>query len=204
VRVPGDLSAAAFWLVAGAIVPGSEITIRGVGVNPTRTGVLDVLRAMGAEVSASERPAVGEEPVADLTVRHSRLRGAVIAGEMMLRAIDEFPVLVVAAAAAHGETRFADGAELRVKESDRIAAVASGLRALGAEVEEEAAGLAVRGPLVLRGGEVESRGDHRIAMAFAIAALVARGPVTIRGAGAIAVSYPGFLETLSALRGARG
>ena len=199
VTVPGDLSAAAFWLVAAAIVPGSQITIRGVGVNPTRTGVIDVLRAMGADIAAAERAPVGDEPVADLTIRHSRLHGAAIAGEMMLRAIDEFPVLVVAATCAHGETRFADGGELRVKESDRIAAVAGGLRGLGAAVEETADGLVVRGPLALDGGEVDSRGDHRIAMAFAIAALVARGAVTIRGASAIAVSDPDFLATLAAL-----
>jgi 3-phosphoshikimate 1-carboxyvinyltransferase len=201
VSVPGDLSAAAFWLVAATIVPGSSLELGRVGVNPTRTGVLDVLRAMGADIVLREQPSIGDEPVADLGVRHAQLHGIDVQGETMLRAIDEFPVLAIAAAAAHGQTRFADGAELRVKESDRIAAVARGLERLGAAVEERRDGLIVHGPLALGGGEVESHGDHRIAMAFAVAALIASGPVTIRGAGAIDVSYPGFLDTLARLRG---
>lgn len=201
IAVPGDPSAAAFWLVAGSIVPGSRIAVRGVGVNPTRTGALDVLRAMGARIELAAGAPVGEEPVADLLVEATALRAVAVEGETMLRAIDEFPVLAVAAACATGATRFADAGELRVKESDRIAAMASGLRALGAAVEEAPDGMVVHGPTALRGGAVESHGDHRIAMAFAIAALVASGPVEIRGAGAIAVSDPGFLATLSALRG---
>lgn len=201
VEVPGDPSAAAFWLVAGSIVPGSRLVVRGVCANPTRTGALDVLRSMGARIAVESRDPVGEEPVADLEVEGARLRAVEVAGETMLRAIDEFPVLAVAAALAAGETRFLDAGELRVKESDRIAAMAAGLRNLGAEVSELPEGLVVRGPTVFGGGVVESHGDHRIAMAFAIAALVARAPVEIRGAEAIAVSDPGFLDTLERIRG---
>lgn len=203
VDVPGDPSAAAFWLVAGSVVPGSRVVVRDVCVNPTRTGAIDALRAMGARIVLRPGPAVGEEEVADLEVEAARLRSAEIAGDTMLRAIDEFPVLAVAAALAAGETRFRDASELRVKESDRIAAMAAGLRTLGAEVAELPDGLVVRGPTVLGGGVVESHGDHRVAMAFAIAALAARAPVEIRGAEAIAVSDPGFLATLARLRGGR-
>ncbi|MBY0276542.1 3-phosphoshikimate 1-carboxyvinyltransferase, partial [Candidatus Binatia bacterium] len=199
VDVPGDPSAAAFWLVAASIVPGSRVTVRGVSTNPTRIGALDVLRAMGARIVERPVAALGEEPVADLEVEAAPLHGTVVAGDAMLRAIDEFPVLAVAAAAASGTTRFADGAELRVKESDRIAAMATGLRALGITVEESADGMVVHGGR-LGGGTVESHADHRIAMAFVIAALVASAPITIRGADAIAVSDPAFLLTLASLR----
>lgn len=199
VDVPGDPSAAAFWLVAASIVPGSRVTIRGVSTNPTRIGAIDVLRAMGARITERPVQSLGEEPVADLEVEAAALHGTVVAGDAMLRAIDEFPVLAIAAAAAEGTTRFADGAELRVKESDRLAAMAAGLRALGVAVEESATGMVVQGG-PLDGGTVESHADHRIAMAFVVAALVARAPVTIRGADAIAVSDPGFLLTLATLR----
>ena len=200
VDVPGDPSAAAFWLVAASIVPGSRVTIRGVSTNPTRIGAIDVLRTMGARITERPVQSLGEEPVADLDVEAAPLHGTVVAGDAMLRAIDEFPVLAVAAAAAaNGTTRFADGAELRVKESDRIAAMAVGLRALGVAVEESADGMIVHGGR-LGGGTVESHADHRIAMAFVVAALVASAPVTIRGADAIAVSDPGFLLTLATLR----
>jgi cyclohexadieny/prephenate dehydrogenase / 3-phosphoshikimate 1-carboxyvinyltransferase len=200
VSVPGDPSAATFWLVAGSVVPGSRVTVREVGINPTRTGALDVLRAMGARIETLVRPSVGEEPVADLKVEAAPLSGTTIAGETMLRAIDEFPVLAVAAACATGETRFADASELRVKESDRLASMAAGLRALGVVVEERADGMTIHGARALAGGEVDSHGDHRVAMAFAVAALVARAPIEIRGAEVIAVSYPGFLVSLEALR----
>jgi len=199
IDVPGDPSAAAFWLVAGSIVPGSRVVVRGVSMNPTRIGAVDVLRAMGARITAHERPPLGDEPVADLEVEATQLHGTVVAGDAMLRAIDEFPVLAVAAAAARGTTRFADGAELRVKESDRIAAMARGLAQLGIAVEESPDGLVVHGG-TLGGGEVESDADHRIAMAFVVAALAATAPVTIRGADAIAVSDPGFLLALASLR----
>lgn len=199
IDVPGDPSAAAFWLVAASIVPGSRVVVRGVSTNPTRIGAIDVLRTMGARITERPVQSLGEEPVADLEVEAAPLHGTVVAGDAMLRAIDEFPVLAVAAAAARGTTRFADGAELRVKESDRIAAMAVGLRALGVAVEESEDGMVVHGGR-LGGGTVESHADHRIAMAFVVAALAAGAPVTIRGADAIAVSDPGFLLTLATLR----
>lgn len=201
VVIPADPSAAAFWLVAGSIVPGSRLELPGVSVNPTRTGALDVLRAMGANITLSERPSVGAEPVADIVVEAARLRATEVSGETMLRAIDEFPVLAVAAAVADGETVFADGAELRVKESDRLAAMTQGLGRLGVTVRESPDGMVVRGGAGIGGGEVETHGDHRIAMAFAIAGLVARAPVRVRDAGVMAVSDPGFLSTLRRLRG---
>jgi 3-phosphoshikimate 1-carboxyvinyltransferase len=200
ISVPGDPSSAAFWLVAASIVPGSRVSIRGVGVNPTRSGAIDVLRAMGARIRETPRPSIGEEPVADLEVEAAALHGTTVAGETMLRAIDEFPVLAVAAAYARGETSFADAGELRVKESDRIAAMAAGLSRLGVAVEELRDGLVVRGGRGLRGGDVEAHGDHRIAMAFAVAALGARGEIAIHGAESIAVSYPEFPATLESLR----
>jgi 3-phosphoshikimate 1-carboxyvinyltransferase len=199
VRVPGDPSAAAFWIVAATIVPGSRIVLPNVSLNPTRTGAIDVLRRMGARIDAEPRPPLGDEPVADLVVESAPLAAHDVTGDELLRAIDEFPVLAVAAAAARGVTRFADGAELRTKETDRIAAMAAGLGRLGIAVVERPDGLEVIGGR-LGGGEVESRGDHRIAMAFAVAGLAAVAPVTIRGAAAIAVSDPGFLATLARLR----
>lgn len=199
VDVPGDPSAAAFWIVAASIVPGSEIRLPGIAVNPTRTGALDILEAMGASIEKVVRPSLGAEPVADLIVRSARLHGTRIAGEMMVRAIDEFPILAVAAAFADGETIFADGAELRIKESDRLRAMAEGLTALGATLEESADGMRIRGGS-LTGGRVASQGDHRIAMAFAVAALGASGSVEIAGADAIAVSDPRFLAVLDELR----
>jgi 3-phosphoshikimate 1-carboxyvinyltransferase len=199
VRVPGDPSAAAFWIVAASLVPGSRISLPNVSVNPTRTGAIDVLRRMGARIEEHPRPPLGDEPVADLIVESALLSGYDVAGHEMLRAIDEFPVLAVAAAAARGVSRFADGAELRTKETDRIAAMAAGLDRLGVAVVERPEGLDVTGGR-LGGGEVESHGDHRVAMALVVAGLVAEAPVTVRGAAAIAVSDPGFLATLARLR----
>ena len=200
VDVPGDPSAAAFWAVAASIVPGSEIHLPDVAMNPTRTGALDVLVAMGADIERTDKPAVGAEPVADLCIRHAALRGIAVAGEMMVRAIDEFPILTVAAAFAAGETTFADGAELRLKESDRISAMAAGLQSMGADVTEQPDGLRVQGGLALTGAFVETFGDHRIGMAFAVAALGASGAVCIADADAIAVSDPHFLSVLDSLR----
>ncbi|MBM4269551.1 MAG: 3-phosphoshikimate 1-carboxyvinyltransferase, partial [Deltaproteobacteria bacterium] len=201
IDVPGDPSAAAFWLVAGSIVAGSRLRLRRVSLNPTRTGAIDVLRAMGARLEIASLDPIGEEPVADLTVEPAPLRATTVAGETMLRAIDELPVLAIAAAAATGVTTFADAAELRVKESDRLATMAAGLATLGVRVEELPDGLVVHGGSGLEGGEVDACGDHRIAMAFVVASLVARGPVRIRGVEAIAVSDPRFLETLERLCG---
>lgn len=195
VRVPGDVSSAAFLLAAAAARPGSELTVEDVGVNPTRTGVLDVLRALGAQVEIHQTGEDNGEPVGSVTVRGQRLRGVRIGGSLIPRVIDELPVLCVVAAAAEGETVISDAAELRVKESDRIAVIARGLRALGGEVEERQDGLTVYGS-PLHGGRVQSAGDHRIAMAFAVAGLLADGPVTVEGAESIAVSFPEFTRVL--------
>ncbi|HMV67427.1 MAG TPA: 3-phosphoshikimate 1-carboxyvinyltransferase [Myxococcota bacterium] len=200
VDVPGDPSSAAFWLVAASLVPGSEILLRRVGVNPTRSGVIDALRLMGADIRVEPVAQAGAEPVADLVVRHAPLRGARIDGELALRSLDELVVLGVAAGFAEGETMIADAAELRVKESDRIAEVAIGLRSLGIEVEERPDGMVIQGGRPRGPATVHARGDHRIAMAFAVAACAA-GPIRVEGAATIATSYPRFLEHLEALGG---
>ncbi len=204
VAVPGDVSSAAFWMVAACIVPGSDVVLRGVGLNPTRTGVIDALTAMGAEVEITPVDRPGAEPVGDVRVRAGGLRGARIDGELALRALDELPVLAVAAAFAEGETVIADAAELRVKESDRVARVAAGLRALGVGVEERPDGMVIdgRGPGGVRGPAlVDAAGDHRLAMAFAVAGLAAPGGVSLRHAEEVASSYPSFFADLEALRG---
>jgi 3-phosphoshikimate 1-carboxyvinyltransferase len=200
VDVPGDISSAAFWLVAGSIVPGSDIRLCGVGLNPTRTGILDALRAMGADLEITPMETRGCEPVGDVRVRFARLHGTRIDGELALRCLDELPVLAVAAAFASGETVIADAEELRVKESDRIARVVTGLRALRVTVEERPDGMVVQGGEPSGPAEIDGRGDHRIAMAFAVAAAAGAGPLTILGAEAIDTSYPLFgqhLETLT-------
>ena len=195
-RVPGDLSSAAFFLVAAALVPGSELTVEDVGLNPTRTGVLDVLMQMGADVRVSGRREEGGEPLGVVTVRASRLRGTVVGGALIPRAIDELPAIALAACLADGETLIRDAAELRVKESDRIAALARGLGALGAKVEPRPDGLAIVGVPRLRGGTVTSGGDHRIAMALAVAGLCAEAPVVIDDPACIQTSFPQFEEAL--------
>lgn len=192
VEVPGDISSAAFWLVAAAIHPGARLTVAGVGLNPTRLGVLNVLRRMGAEVSVCERG--GIEPIGDVTVIGGDLRGTEIGGAEIPTLIDELPVLAVAAAFAEGETVVRDAAELRVKESDRIAAIVAGLRAIGVEAEASPEGLRVFGGGA-RGGRVVTEGDHRIAMAFSIAGL--RVPVQVSETDSIRTSYPDFLATLA-------
>jgi len=197
--IPGDISSAAFPLVAAALVPGSEVTVEGVGVNPTRTGLLDVLRTMRADVTLHHEREQGNEPVADMTVRASELRGVEVGGDTVVRMIDEFPVLAVAATQAHGPTVVRDAAELRVKETDRIAAIVAGLRALGARIEPLPDGFIVEGPTPLRGGVVDSYGDHRLAMALAVAGLIAEGEVVIKNAGCIGDSFPGFVELMRGL-----
>ncbi|MDI3522570.1 MAG: 3-phosphoshikimate 1-carboxyvinyltransferase [Bacillota bacterium] len=199
VSVPGDISAAAFFLVAAAILPGSQVTIKGVGVNSTRTGVLDVLARMGAPVTLTNRHEESGEPLADITVAAAPLQGVEIAGQLIPRLIDEIPALAVAACYAQGETVIRDAAELRVKESDRLAALARELGALGADIRELPDGLIIRGRL-LHGGEVKSHGDHRLAMALAVAALAARGPVTIAGADCVSISFPTFFSQVPATR----
>ena len=199
--VPADISSAAFFLVGACIAPGSDLVLEGVGVNPTRTGVLSVLEAMGADIRLLAQRDEGGEPVADLHVVYAPLRGITIPESTVPLAIDEFPALMVAAACAQGETRLSGAAELRVKESDRISAVAAGLRALGAQVEERPDGMrVVGGPL--HGGAVESCHDHRIAMAFAMAGLAASGPVTVSDCANVETSFPDFapLAASSGLR----
>ncbi len=200
VVVPGDISSAAFWLVAGAIVPDSDLTIENVGINPTRTGVLEVLQAMGADITQENVREVAGEPVADLRVRSgARLRGCTIAGDLIPRLIDEIPILAVAAVFAEGTTIVKDAAELRVKESDRIAVMATQLNRMGATVTELPDGMEITGGTPLTGTTVDSHTDHRIAMSLAIAALNATGTTTIQRAEAAAISYPEFTYTLSSV-----
>jgi 3-phosphoshikimate 1-carboxyvinyltransferase len=196
VIVPGDISSAAFWLVAAAIVPGSELLIQNVGINPTRTGILEVLASMGADISQENSRLVTGEPVADLRVRSSQLKGCTIGGDLIPRLIDEIPILAVAAVFAQGTTVIRDAAELRVKESDRLAVVASELGKMGAQITELPDGLEIRGGTPLRGAEVDSYTDHRIAMSLAIAALNAKEATTIHRAEAASISYPDFVSTL--------
>lgn len=203
VQVPGDISAAAFWIVAAAITPNSDLTLPAVGINPTRAGVIEALQAMGARITLANEREVSGEPVADIRVRHAAdapLRGFEASGELVVRALDEWPVIAVAAAIADGPTVIRDAEELRVKESDRIASTAAMLRALGAEVEERPDGMRIAGGAALRGGLVESRGDHRIAMAAAVAALIAEGETELRGGEAVDISYPEFWRDLERLR----
>ncbi|MCA2709672.1 MAG: 3-phosphoshikimate 1-carboxyvinyltransferase [Microcystis sp. M015S2] len=196
VIVPGDISSAAFWLVAGAIVPNSELLIENVGINPTRTGVLQVLQAMGADITLENQRVVTGEPVADLRVKSSPLQATTIAGEIIPRLIDEIPILAVAAVFAQGTTIIKDAEELRVKESDRLTVMATQLDRLGAKVRELPDGLEITGGTGLFGTEVDSFTDHRIAMSLAIAALNCRQPTTIHRAEAAGISYPDFFSTL--------
>jgi 3-phosphoshikimate 1-carboxyvinyltransferase len=202
--VPGDISAAAFWMVAAGSVSGSRIVIEGVGLNPTRTGIIDVVRRMGASVTVEPDGGVDPsvsvgEPTGSLTVEYRGLGSTVITPDEVPGIIDELPVL--AAMATHGgELQVSGAQELRVKESDRISALADGLRRMGGDIDEQQDGFHVRGRVRLRGGEVDARHDHRLAMAFAVAALGASGPTTIHGAGAAAVSYPEFFSVLEGLR----
>lgn len=193
IDIPGDISSAAFFMVAAAITPGAAITLEHVGVNPTRTGVIDILRDMGADIRIHEERVSGGEPVADLEIRYRPLHGVEIAEEQVALAIDEFPVLLIAAACAEGETRVNGAQELRVKESDRIEAMAQGLSILGIENETWPDGIRVVGG-ELGGGIVDSAGDHRIAMAFAVAGLRCREPVVVRDCANVATSFPGFVE----------
>ncbi|MFC4727960.1 3-phosphoshikimate 1-carboxyvinyltransferase [Coralloluteibacterium thermophilus] len=191
IRVPGDFSSAAFFMVAASVVPGSELVLTGVGVNPRRTGLLAALRAMGADIRESNPRESGGEPVADLTIRHAPLRGIEVPEDLVPDMIDEFPALFVAAALAEGTTVVRGAAELRVKESDRLAGMSAALRALGAEIEETPDGARIVGGR-LHGGEVDSHGDHRLAMSLAIAAQCSEGEVLIRDCANVATSFPGF------------
>ncbi len=191
IAVPADFSSAAFFLVAASIVPGSELRLQAVGLNPRRTGLLVALRAMGADISEENRSEHGGEPVADLVVRYAPLHGIEVPVDIVPDMIDEFPALFVAAAAAQGQTVVRGAAELRVKESDRLASMAAGLRTLGIRVDETADGATLHGGQ-LRGGLVQSQGDHRIAMAFSVAAQLATGPVEVADVANVATSFPGY------------
>jgi 3-phosphoshikimate 1-carboxyvinyltransferase len=195
-QVPGDISSAAFFLVGASIAPESLLRLENVGINPTRTGVLNILERMGAELRLENRRTVGGEPVADIVVRSARLQGIEIPRDQVPLAIDEFPALFVAAACAEGKTVLRGARELRVKESDRIAVMAEGLSALGIAASETPDGIIIQGGQ-LRGGEVRSHGDHRIAMAFAMAGLRADGPILVHDCKNVATSFPGF-PTLAA------
>ena len=199
ISVPGDISGAAFWLVAGAIHPDAEIRLSGVGINATRSGVLEVLNRMGASVSVENVREENDEPVADIVSRSSELRGVEIGGDLVPLVVDELPVLAVAASRASGTTVISDAAELRVKESDRISATVDGLARLGASIEEREDGMIIRGGGKLSGSTVSSYGDHRIAMSMAVAGLCAEGETTVDGAEAAGVSYPGFWDTLASI-----
>ena len=201
VEVPGDMSSAAFWLVAAVAHPDAEVHIPGVGVNPTRAGILDVLREMGADIAVENRRNVAGEPVADLVARSSDLTGVDVGGDTIPLVLDEIPVLAVAAALASGETRIRDAGELRHKESDRISAIAGWLSAAGVACEEHDDGLTIHGGARIGGGTFSSLGDHRIAMALAIAGLVADSEVTIEDAEVADISYPGFWRDLDIAAG---
>ena len=193
IDVPSDISSATFFLVGASIAPGSDLLIEHVGVNPTRIGVLNILKLMGGNIELANAREVGGEPVADIRVRHARLRGIRIPEDQVPLAIDEFPALFIAAACADGETVLTGAHELRVKESDRIAVMAAGLKRLGVAAQETPDGIVIRGGAI-SGGEVDSHGDHRIAMSFAMAALRATGPVTVNDCKNVATSFPGFAE----------
>jgi 3-phosphoshikimate 1-carboxyvinyltransferase len=195
IRVPSDLSSAAFLILAALLGADTDICIVDVGVNPTRTGVIDILKSMGGDITLENPRWFGREPVADIRVRASELRGGAIDPALVSLAIDEFPVLFIAAAAATGRTTFSGIGELRVKESDRIAVMAAGLRALGIDVDESDDGAVIRGGQI-GGGEVDSHGDHRVAMSFAVAGTVASSPVTIRDVAAVDTSFPGFCDSM--------
>lgn len=201
VRVPGDLSSAAFFMAAAAAIPGSEVLIREVGCNPTRGGVIDILRRMGAAVECTNARTAAGEPVADIKVTGAKLKGVDIGPEMVARTIDEYPVLAVAAALAGGKTTISGAKELRYKESDRIAVMTGELRALGVRVEEREDGMTIEGRGRLEGAAVKSHGDHRVAMALAVAGLAADGGVEIDDTACADISFPGFFTLLEGVRG---
>jgi 3-phosphoshikimate 1-carboxyvinyltransferase len=196
VTVPGDISSAAFFMVAALITPDSELLIKNVGVNPSRTGVIDILQAMGGDIQLVDAREVSGEPVADILVRTSNLKGIAISGSVVPRAIDEFPAICVAAARAEGVTTIRDAKELRVKETDRITAMADNLRKLGITVTESEDGMDITGSDLLSGGTVDSSGDHRIAMSMSVASLVAADAITVTDIECVATSFPTFFPLL--------
>ena len=200
VVVPGDISSAAFWLVAGALVPNADLTIENVGLNPTRTGILEVLEQMGARIEVLNPRDVAGEPVGDLRVTHGPLKPFQFGEEIMPRLVDEVPILSVAACFCDGESRISGASELRVKETDRLAVMARQLKAMGADIEEHEDGITIRGGRQLRGAGLDSETDHRVAMSLAVAALLATGDSTLERSEAAAVSYPTFWDELERLR----
>ena len=199
VVVPGDISSAAFWLVAGSVIPGADLTIENVGLNPTRTGILEVLTQMDANVEVLNRRDVAGEPVGDLRVKHADLKPFRFGEEIMPRLVDEVPILCVAACFCNGESRISGGAELRVKETDRLAVMARQLKAMGADLEEHDDGMTIRGGRSLSGAALDSETDHRVAMSLAVAALMADGDSMLARSEAAAVSYPTFWDDLERL-----
>jgi 3-phosphoshikimate 1-carboxyvinyltransferase len=199
ISVPGDMSSAAFLLAAAAIVPDSHIEIAEVNVNPTRTGIVDVLSEMGAQIRVQNERTLNGEPVANIEVRAGELQGITVGGDQIVTMIDELPVLAVAATQANGKTIVRDAGELRVKETDRIATTVSELRKLGADIEPTDDGFIVSGPTPLLGGPVDSLEDHRLALALSVAGLIAKGETTVYGAEVTGDSFPGFASTLRAL-----
>jgi 3-phosphoshikimate 1-carboxyvinyltransferase len=199
IEVPGDISSASFFLVAGAIVPDSTITLQKVGLNPTRTGILDVLNDMGAQISYQNANEEASEPYGDLVIKTSSLKGTVIKGDVIPRLIDEIPIIALAATQAEGQTVIQDAHELRVKETDRIETVVNELKKMGAEIEATEDGMIINGKTPLKGASVQSHGDHRIGMMLSIASCIAEGNTTLDQSEAVAVSYPSFFDQLSRL-----
>jgi len=197
IQVPGDISSAAFFIAAAAAMPGSELVVKGVGVNPTRTGIIDVLLEMGADISYDNMSTLCGEPVADIVVRGRRLHGVRVSGDIIPSMIDEVPVLAVIAAVAEGATVIEGAGELKVKESNRITAMVSQLEKLGVRIRELEDGMEIIGPNIIRGGEVESFGDHRVAMAMAVSGLFAEEEVRIKGKEIVSISFPGFFDALA-------
>ena len=199
IEVPGDISSAAYFLAAGLLVPGSEVLVKNVGINPTRSGILSVIRAMGGHLEILNERLCAGEPMADLFVSHSDLHGTVIEGDLIPALIDELPMIAVMAAFAEGTTIIRDASELKVKESDRIATTAEGLQAMGADVAPMEDGMVIRGGQPLHGAPISSFDDHRIAMSFAVAALASEGVTVIENGECVKISYPGFYEDLQSL-----
>jgi 3-phosphoshikimate 1-carboxyvinyltransferase len=197
--VPGDISSAAFLIVAACITPGSDITLTGVNLNPTRKGLLDVLREMGADIIVTETGTEAGEPVGTIRARHSVLKGVQVGGSVVVEMIDEFPILMVAALCAEGETVVRDAQELRVKETDRIAVMAAELSKLGAQITETPDGFIIRGAQRLKSAIVDGHDDHRVAMSLTVAGMVADGTTTVMDAECAGDSFPGFVETLAGL-----
>jgi 3-phosphoshikimate 1-carboxyvinyltransferase len=201
ITITGDISSAAFFLVLASIIKGSKVLVKNVGINPTRTGILDVLQKMGADISLKNEKNTNYEPVADLLVKRKELKGIEISGEIIPKIIDEIPILAVAATQAEGITEIKDAKELRVKETDRIYAITTGLKKMGAKIEENPDGLIIEGPTKLKGNICESFGDHRIGMALAIAGIIAEGKTTVEESECIDISFPEFTKILRRICG---